>query len=457
MKGRWLLCGLLPLLVLWVWSPPDSQAYIHMTNSQGKGLFWPDAQVTLNLRLGCRTEAEGGDLPLHGPCWDDAAKHAAQQWNKVGSPFRLLFQSPPDTQANPCSRSDGVNTVAWADTVCGRVSPLAAVLKRTASDGKILEMDVVFNTDYNWSTYSGKTRLNANIARMQDEDSVADFYRVALHEFGHLLGLGHPNAYGQVVQAIMNSGVSIFDIDTLQADDRDGAIAVYGAGPPSAPPTFGSQTIAPQVYTVGRPVSMVLPAATDGRQPLRYTLPHLPAGLHFTADTRTLSGTPTTVQDSGTYRYTVTDAVTAAFIPPRTATLPFTITIEAAPAAVRAADPPDAGRRHHDAHRGRHRDGDGTSGRGRAPERYDRDPPPVRHGDAGHRQRRRLHPVVGDDCHRRRTDGRDRHAPHHRRQRGRGQRDHYPGRHQHQPDPDRHRPHPHHPGQRRPRRPRRRG
>ena len=93
-----------------------------------------------------------------------------------------------------------------------------------SSTGEVVDSDVVFNTNFEWSTYAGPWPGGA-----------FDFHRVALHEFGHVLGLEHPDEHGQVVSAIMNSMVSL---DRLQADDIAGIRAIYGGGviPPPPPP-----------------------------------------------------------------------------------------------------------------------------------------------------------------------------------------------------------------------------
>ena len=64
-----------------------------------------------------------------------------------------------------------------------------------------------------------------------------------------------------------------------------------------------------QRYPVGLPVTdRIFAMATGGVPPYRYSLaPELPAGLTFDADTRTLSGTPTTVMAATAYRYAVED------------------------------------------------------------------------------------------------------------------------------------------------------
>ncbi len=87
-------------------------------------------------------------------------------------------------------------------------------------------------------------------------------------------------------------------------------------------------TAGDQSYTAGTAiVGLVLPEATGGTGPLRYALTGpgdtaLPAGLTFTAASRTLSGTPTEAAIT-TLTYTVTDANDA------TATADFTVTVTA--------------------------------------------------------------------------------------------------------------------------------
>ena len=55
-------------------------------------------------------------------------------------------------------------------------------------------------------------------------------------------------------------------------------------------------------------VSLTLPAASNGNEPLTYTLTGtLPTGVSFSASTRVLSGTPTATQSAETYTYKVRD------------------------------------------------------------------------------------------------------------------------------------------------------
>ena len=107
--------------------------------------------------------------------------------------------------------------------------------------------------------------------------------------------------------------------DAGETDSDTFDIVVSAAADPLALPGTADQTA-----TVGVAFSITLPAATGGATPYSYTANLLPAGLSFNANTRVLSGTPTTVQ-SRNVRYRVTDddgtVVTDRFI----------ITVSAAP------------------------------------------------------------------------------------------------------------------------------
>ena len=92
---------------------------------------------------------------------------------------------------------------------------------------------------------------------------------------------------------------------TVRDDDGDEASQTFTlAVAADLTPTL--TTIAGYTARVGSPFSKVLPAATGGDMPLGYTVTGLPDGLSFTEGTRTIAGTPTTVE-SPTVTYTVED------------------------------------------------------------------------------------------------------------------------------------------------------
>ena len=167
--------------------------------------------------------------------WNAVTESALSLWNTNlnGVSFTVVRDS---TAA--MARGNGMNNVIWADDVYGEpfgsgVVAIALSQYRT-SDNRYVEGDVLFNRAYSWNSYRGNTRAASGGGNLQD------LRRVALHEFGHVLGLGHPDDHGQSVTAIMNSRVS--NLDALQTDDINGVRAIYGT-PASAPTT--SDTLQP--------------------------------------------------------------------------------------------------------------------------------------------------------------------------------------------------------------------
>ncbi len=79
---------------------------------------------------------------------------------------------------------------------------------------RIFDADITMDSDVFWSPYGG---------------GGLDFYAVALHEVGHILGLGHVNDTSE----IMNPYVST---DALGDGDISGVQLLYGSGGAAAPP-----------------------------------------------------------------------------------------------------------------------------------------------------------------------------------------------------------------------------
>ena len=95
----------------------------------------------------------------------------------------------------------------------------------------------------------------------------------------------------------------------------------------AAPLTFGTATIDPLNFTVGKAIDTVtLPEATGGTGDITYSLTTtLPNGLLFTPATREITGTPNTESVSAEHTYTATDSATPSVPIP----LKFTIAVVA--------------------------------------------------------------------------------------------------------------------------------
>ena len=216
-------------------------------------------------------------------------------------------------------RGNGGNNVFFDSAVYGRsfgnsTLAIATSWYNVGSNNKI-EGDVVFNNTKNWNSYRGNLRSGAN-----------DFYRVALHEFGHILGLDHPDENGQNVSAQMNSIIG--NLDALASDDIAGARSLYGAGvtsnisfpPRNEPNDFFNQLIgvyqnelrAGQVTTYVDPEGIVIWLSEYARYRV---------GIcdHSTAQTRVFSA----IDNTGVYGVCALTPAGAIPVPPRNEGLNF--------------------------------------------------------------------------------------------------------------------------------------
>ena len=154
--------------------------------------------------------------------YDAVATDALNIWN--GYLVHMHFAIDHNSILPP-SGTDGNTSVIMSNTIYGDAfgKNVLAVTLVTPRNSTLLEADVIFNEAIDWDSYRGP--LQANIT------NVFDLRRVALHEFGHVVGLDHPDQANprQNVVAIMNSIIG--NVDTLQTDDINGAQSIYNTGP----------------------------------------------------------------------------------------------------------------------------------------------------------------------------------------------------------------------------------
>ena len=185
---------------------------------------WPDGTVTMQLQLGTPARA----LSDGSSSWGSVAESALGEWN--GAISRLQFNAVRDSSSAK-GDGNGINNVFFSNDVYGMAfdTNVLAVTTNWLRRNVRVEGDVVFNSAVDWDSYSGARRR------------AVDFRRVALHEFGHVLGLTHPDDNGQAVAAVMNSHIS--DADHLTADDIGGAQALFGGGGGSVAPGGGNVVV----------------------------------------------------------------------------------------------------------------------------------------------------------------------------------------------------------------------
>jgi len=181
------------------------------------GHNWAPRQATISVNI--------DGLSDSGASWNTAFQVAMSQWTAA-----TAFDFHVDNSyVDPCMMraagefGDGIPSVDFRSDICGNAFGEGIIAINLASGLCLIDdcstgfnandADTLFNDNIDWDIYSGDINPDT-----------PDFYRVALHELGHALGLAHEDE----VPSIMNTNVS--NIESLQLDDILGATALYGGG-----------------------------------------------------------------------------------------------------------------------------------------------------------------------------------------------------------------------------------
>jgi len=159
----------------------------------GIPLAWvKDRTVAMQLSLGTGTRT----LRDGFTSFNDSAIDALKTWNPHLAHLQFSWvKNSPVTAVE----GDDEMSVIFDNKIFGSSfgSGTLAVTLLGYRNGNFEETDTVFNSAISWDSYRGPLT-----------PPVFDFHRVAIHEFGHTLGLDHPDEAKppQNVVAIMNSG-----------------------------------------------------------------------------------------------------------------------------------------------------------------------------------------------------------------------------------------------------------
>lgn len=180
--------------------------------------YWYDGprwagNPVMSLQLG--SISNGVTLIDGSTTWGQPAESAMAIWNQYLDTvqFRVIRDSTAAT-----GLGNGVNNVFWSSSIYGRSwESYAGYCLWRSSGSAITEADVIMNNQLSWNSYRGNARSGA-----------VDFRRLVMHEFGHAIGLNHPNDHGQSVNAVMNSAPG--NTDSVTSDDISGAQFLYSYG-----------------------------------------------------------------------------------------------------------------------------------------------------------------------------------------------------------------------------------
>jgi PKD repeat protein len=309
MRPRRLAAALaaVPLVI----GPSPAGSFEPLTTSTGQRLLWPSfpIQYVLNSRgaPGGRIGTEGEQAPsLPGSL--EAVRTAFQAWARVPG-ARIRFTEGGASSAT-VSTLDGTNLVFWQT---GALDPdkfsdatLAVTVSRFRLSGELIEADIEFNgRNVTW--------------RVNGEPDGFDVQSVAVHEVGHLLGLGHTTDRATVMFPRIASGETK---RSLSADEVAGAQSLYPGAtppPPAAPP---SVSVAASPTSGAAPLTVRFTASVSGGTP-----PYAFAWTFGDGQGSSLQNPTITYRSPGAFNanLTVTDAAG------RTAAGAATVTVSAAP------------------------------------------------------------------------------------------------------------------------------
>ncbi len=265
--------------------------------------YWNPGEVTISLRFGPSKTLQDNST------WNESAQAALAEWNRHMTVLKLQGVPSEETEGG---MDNGISEAYFAATAYGQIlGPDVGAVTLIIPKGnpqRNVEADVIFNTAFLWDSYRGPLQTS-------NGKHLLDFRRIALHEFGHVVGLDHPDQDDPAAApAIMNSTTG--DLYALTADDIDGAQFLYGDG---VPPRFVETPTVNAIPELGSKLSIV--PRISGTPPFRCEIfrngqlvdtrhaqpsfiDHYPFDLRFNSE-----------RDFGTYRFDLINRVGRASSP----------------------------------------------------------------------------------------------------------------------------------------------
>jgi len=178
------------------------------------GTYWKEG---LDHEVKWAKPAMGEDYLVNENCGDVtneliALQAAMATWSGAGADFTFSYGGSTTKDA---SGFDGDNVIAWNDLDAGTIA-VNSIWWTSAADGDAIESDIIFNTDYTWSTTGEAGKM--------------DVQNIATHELGHTLFL--TDLYGAAdVDKTMYGYSSTGETKrrTLASEDISGISYLYGS------------------------------------------------------------------------------------------------------------------------------------------------------------------------------------------------------------------------------------
>lgn len=185
------------------------------------GEEWEAGEAGIHVNITAQNQPADDTVPQ---LWNNAFIEAMGKWTATNH-FR--FTEASTTTVDPCIEYDPPqNSASFTIQLCDETGwgdntiALAYTFFTTVGEKKYIDQGgVIFNDTVLWDVYDG-------IWATGTYAGIGDFRRVALHELGHIIGLGHPLGNPSVImrETIPDPPDDLVD---LQADDIAGAAAIY--------------------------------------------------------------------------------------------------------------------------------------------------------------------------------------------------------------------------------------
>ena len=171
-----------------------------------------------------------GSVSASGVPWNTAFAEAGAEWNLAAGDL-VDIRVNTGVYEDPCGPPPetgeiGLHGVDFGPDWCDAAFGMAVAVARTyfTPAGLLLHANIVFNENSDFDVFTGPLT-----------GSRVDLRRVAVHEIGHVLGLGHSSEPSAIMAPITSS------VEEPRADDIAGVSFVYDLGCPQ----YSSSTGAP--------------------------------------------------------------------------------------------------------------------------------------------------------------------------------------------------------------------